>query len=144
MSINELTHWGEDHPDPWVKSMAEMLAKVHALQPLDGFNEDEFRNWEDKLAYAERETEWAEEDAATARAERDRAEIERDAAKYDLLKTEQDFAIKSLKERLLYKEDVIASLSRELQETHSNFDELHKNHRELQERYNTFRILATP
>jgi len=144
MTIKELAHWGEDHPDPWVKAMAILIGDVHALQPLDGFSAEEFQNWEDRVRDAEREAEWAEEEASIARANQARAEVDRDAAKYDLLKTEQDYQIKSLKERLLYKESVINSLSSELTVTRSNFNELQKSHKELQERYNTFRILATP
>lgn len=144
MTIKELTHWGEDHPDPWVKAMSTLLADVHSLQPLDGFSAEEFHTWEDKIRDAERETEWAEDDAESARADRDRAEIDRDAAKYDLLKTEQDYAIKTLKARLLDKEGTINALAHELTVTRSNFNELHRTHKELQERYNTFRILAAP
>lgn len=143
VTIRELARWGDDHPDPWVQKLAQLAFYITEVckdgRDLDVFFED----LDEQIHNLESEVAWAEERAESAEEEAKRLRTERNALRVDLDKNEQEFEIKTLKERIYEHSRTIDELNGKLTVTRSNFDALQKAYKELEEKYNTFIIVAT-
>lgn len=92
---------------------------------------------------ASSDAEWAEERAVSAENEIVDLKAKCDALLLDLDVNEQQRTINHLKQRLGEANHELMRLNGELEVTRSNFDALQKNYKYLEEKHNTFTILAT-
>lgn len=143
ISLKELAQWGEDHPDHWVREMAKHTWLIAESIPKGYTAEQFFESYADDLRNAEIDAEWECERADTAERELRDAKAKRDAALLDLEQSEQSRTVAYLKQRVFDANHEVRDLEHTLELTQRNYDELQKAHALLEEKYNTFTILAT-
>lgn len=143
VKINELAHWGENHSDPWVRRLAEIVTDVNYLLPLNNDVQstiDEYTNEVDVLNNTIRDLEF---DVDEAERKTRTAQEERDALKFDLNKREQDWLMTELKARNVTLSDELMESRRQYSTLRDDYNDLSKEHHELTEKYNTWKIIST-
>lgn len=147
VKINELAHWGENHSDPWVRRLAEIVADLNYILPLNNDVQsaiDEYTEEIDSLNNTIRDLEFDLEEAAS---ERNAAREERDALKFDLDKTQHEWLtsclMTSLKARVVNQDKDLANLRSNYNRLSENYQELSQKYDELSEKYNTWKIISS-
>ena len=143
VKITELAHWGENHSDLWVRRLAEIVADLNHILPLNNDVERaiaEYTSEVDSLNCTIRDLEF---DVEEAEKEKRIACEERDALKFDLDKKQQEWLMTELKARVLNQDKDLANLRHNYNRLSDDYRELSKEHDELKEKYNTWKIISS-
>jgi uncharacterized protein (DUF3084 family) len=144
--LKTMINYGYNHDDKWVQRMAEIielcLDNVKNCKGVDDI-EEYFEEHRRELSEAKVEADYAEQDKEEAELE---AEKWRD--RYNSTKYDSDYTLRATVEEAL--KGQVYSLSEQVKEEQKmnkilrgNYQALEKEHKYLQEKYNTWTALAT-
>lgn len=145
VTYRELARWGEDHPDLWVRKLAEIVDVVDSeLKFTDSDSlEDYLSNHSDRMKDLKNDLRWAQDYLEEADIERNKAITQLKALQLDMSRDEQALQVAHLKERIynaIIDRDEVKS---QMVNLRSNYDALQKSYKELESKYNTWLAIAT-
>lgn len=143
VTINELTSWGEDHPDPWVRRLAEIVSDLNYILPINNDVESAISKHNSEIDSLYKTIQDLEFDIEVAEKEKTRACEERDSLKFDLDEKQQEWLMSQLKARVLTQDDYISKLQYNFDQKSEYYRNLLQEHEDLKEKYDTWKIIST-
>jgi len=153
ITYQELAKWGEDHTDPWVQKLGEIVGVISQNISEEMYDRSGMRRIETVEELVEIyhkdvkelvwEAEQAEEEQQIAEEALEEANLKIRSLKFQLDDDEQLSRIDELQSRIYIEVQRRQETDQKMTVLRSNYNELLRAHEELKAKYNTWMAIAT-
>ena len=153
--LDELARYGENHDDLWIRRMGEIVMDVHVAIEESDYNRvedlhDLIKEYREDLFACKQDIDSESEERIAVEQKRQEAENKVDSLRYELDRDEQNRYITYLRAELMRKNDEItkqkteiAAKNRSIRDQETDRTMLQNQLKQLEEKFQTWTIIAT-